>query len=133
VTEHDRFELPVMQAPCGAEAILKLDAADLAPGVRVLTVAGELDMLSTPMLAEQISQEFAGGPQHLILDLSEVSFLGSSGLQVLAQAQETARAATVSLRLVCCSHAVLRPIEVTGLAYSLDIRPTLADAVTNKA
>jgi len=53
--------------------------------------------------------------ERVVLDLSEVSFLGSSGLAVLVEARDQAQQGGHALRLVCSSRIVLRALEATGL------------------
>ncbi|MFF0498612.1 STAS domain-containing protein [Nocardia aobensis] len=92
----------------------------------VVTVAGEVDMNSAPELQSALDQALQGEPTAVVLDMTEVGFLGSAGLSVLlASSQSTA---TGSLRVVA-SPAVRRPIEVTSLDALLRLFPTVADAL----
>jgi anti-anti-sigma factor len=70
-----------------------------------LHVAGELDLVTTPALREEIARHAAG----VVLDLSELEFLDSTGLVLL---MESARDHGVVLRREL-SPAVARLIEVT--------------------
>src|ERR1700745_3091816 len=54
----------------------------------VLTVSGEVDMLSAPQPAGAIPPSLAARPAALIVDLSEVDFLASAGMTVLMTAQD---------------------------------------------
>lgn len=93
----------------------------------ILHVAGELDLLTAPRLRESVARVLAEGPRLLILDLTDVRFLGSAGLAVLINAHDDARSGT-RLRVVAGAPAVLRPLDVTGLAATLSIHPTLGAA-----
>lgn len=84
-------------------------------GATVVAVIGELDMLTTPLLESRVSAELAEGPAALVLDLSGVSFLGSSGLALLVQTRDLATERGIPLRLVAESQPVLRPLTATGL------------------
>ena len=48
----------------------------------VLAVAGEVDMLSAPQLAEAIHTALAASPAALIVDLTKVDFLAFAGVSV---------------------------------------------------
>jgi anti-anti-sigma factor len=50
----------------------------------VLHVVGELDTLTAPLLAVRLAEQQAAVPK-LVVDLSEVSFLGSAGLAALVE------------------------------------------------
>jgi anti-sigma B factor antagonist len=108
--------------------MLKLSVEELLPGVRVIMVTGELDMLSAPTLEQSINHELAGGLHGLILNLDELTFLGSAGVLVLIRAQEAAQSENASLRLVCNSRAVLRTLEICGVLERFGISETLDDA-----
>lgn len=110
-------------------AVLRLDTLELIPGVRVISVRGELDILTAPALVKRIGQELAGGPRGLILDLSRLAFLGSSGISALIDARGAAFRSNVPLRLVCASQSVLRALEATGVAGLFGISAKLSDAL----
>jgi anti-sigma B factor antagonist len=112
-----------------AEQVVRIavDAGD--GGAVVLRVSGEVDMLTTPVLSAELNKQFSGQLSLLVLDLSGVEFLGSSGLAALVSAREEAANRNVPLRLVSADHAVLRPLTATGLAELFDIYPDLETAL----
>ena len=114
------------QRPQHADRILRsselLDLAVYrADRVTVVAVIGEVDLLTAPLLTSRVNEELARCPKALVLDLSGVSFLGSSGLAVLVQIRDRAGEQAVPLRLVSNSQAVIRPLVATGLATMFDI------------
>ncbi|WP_366932840.1 STAS domain-containing protein [Pseudonocardia sp.] len=94
------------------------DAAEwLRPGVLMLTVEGDLDMLTAPHLAGRIRAAARLGPAHLVLDLAGVTFMGSSGIQALVAALDVTRDGPTRLHLLVppgC-RVVERPLQVTGV------------------
>lgn len=94
----------------------------------VLTVDGEVDMLTTPVLRRRIGEAFNGDPTHLIVDLSGVEFIGSHGLAALLDAQERAGEEGRSLSVVAGTRAARRPIEISGLAQVLNLCEDLDQA-----
>ena len=48
---------------------------DLTAGTATMVISGELDLLSTPSLAEHLDQILAGQPRRLVFDLARVSFI----------------------------------------------------------
>ena len=114
------------QGPQHADRVLRsselLDLAVYrADGVTVVAVIGEVDLLTAPLLTSRVNEELVRCPKALVLDLSGVSFLGSSGLAVLVQIRDRAGEQAVPLRLVSNSQAVIRPLAATGLATMFDI------------
>ena len=87
-------------ADAAVEQLISVDGHTVG-GNRVVTVAGEVDMLTTPELGTRLQQELAGATATLVIDLSKVQFLGSSGLAVLVETGDSAAAHAVRLRLVC--------------------------------
>jgi anti-sigma B factor antagonist len=84
--------------------------------VFVIYVTGELDMLTGPLLEDHLTKLLAARPQRLVINLSEVAFLGSTGLAVLIGARHTAAQQGTMLQLSGISHrAVARPLQITGL------------------
>ena len=55
----------------------------------MLHVIGELDTLTAPLLAVRLAEQQSAVPK-LVVDLSEVSFLGSAGLAALVEAKDAA-------------------------------------------
>jgi anti-anti-sigma factor len=104
----------------------------------VLHLAGELDMVTAPGFAEQVHSHVPDRDDHgrsvaLILDLSGITFLGSAGLAVLAEARNLALTRAVNVRVVAQSRTVLRPMEVTGLDKVLTVVPDIATAIAGAA
>jgi anti-sigma B factor antagonist len=111
-----------------AEQVVDLDV-ERDGDVVVVRVAGEVDMLTTPMVSELISEQLGTDLSTLVLDMRRVGFLGSSGLAALVTARDEASSQGVALRLVSADHAVLRPLTATGLAELFDIYPDLETAL----
>jgi len=81
----------------------------------VVRLAGDLDLLTAPLLRDQLWPLLERPGGLTLVDLNELSFLGSAGLSELAAANDTALRNGVRLVLVATSRTVLRPLEVTGL------------------
>ena len=116
---------------CVDTDLLGLAVQERAARVRVLVVDGELDALTAPLLGACLREQFAANPAHLVVDLEAVRFLGSSGLNCLLDARESAlQTPGMQLHIVgLVTRAVARPLEVTGLLERFDTYPTLGDAL----
>jgi anti-sigma B factor antagonist len=97
----------------------------------VITVGGEVDMLTSPQLRSLVLDQFdpGAGVELVVLDLDGVTFLGTSGLAVLIEVREAAHAAGVELRLACTARRVLRPLTIAGLIPLFDIHDTIDAAL----
>ncbi|MGH2878053.1 MAG: STAS domain-containing protein [Solirubrobacteraceae bacterium] len=83
-------------------------------GAVTVTLRGELDLASVVALQERLTAVEQGAPALIVLDLSELSFIDSSGLRALLLAEERARQGGRELRLTQGSDAVQRVFEMTG-------------------
>jgi anti-sigma B factor antagonist len=93
----------------------------------VVHVAGALDQVT----AEELSHCLSGAlhlvkpPEPLIVDLTEVDFLGACGIGVLLEHQDLCLSRGSALEVVACRPAVLRPLQVLELTSVLGVRPSL--------
>ena len=95
------------------EAPLTVDAA-VDSGVARVTLRGELDLDRAGALAEELSSLAGRGATSVIVDVSGLNFIDSSGLRALLSAREQLDAAGAVLRLTELSPAVDRVLEMTG-------------------
>jgi anti-sigma B factor antagonist len=88
-------------------------------GGALLMVEGEIDTLTADDLERGCEQLLAAPSDILVIDLSDVTFLASSGLAVLIRAAH--QAGGRRLRLVAAARAVRRPLEITGSEQLFDL------------
>jgi anti-sigma B factor antagonist len=106
---------------------VRFSVATEADGIGTVTVAGDVDLLTAPHLASAL-QQTQERKQAVLLDLSEVDFLGSAGLSVLVEAARRTDDSRGRLAVLVTRHAVRRAIEVTGLDAALHIFETTSEA-----
>ncbi|MCC6830556.1 MAG: STAS domain-containing protein [Thermoleophilia bacterium] len=88
------------------------------PNATVLRLTGELDLATAPeVLAAVEAATCDGGPSRLVLDMSGVSFIDSTGVRTLLEAN---RVAGNDLSLLAPSPAVTRVLELTELRGHLN-------------
>lgn len=80
----------------------------------VVRVAGEVDLLTASRFEEFLLDQLAGTHTVLMLDLADVTYLGSAGLSVLLSVRRECERRRVDLVLGQCSRIVLRAFEVSG-------------------
>jgi anti-anti-sigma factor len=98
----------------------------------VLTVSGEVDMLSSPQLADAIQTALATQPAALIVDLSKVGFLASAGMTVLVTAHAEVEPPT-KFAVVANGSATSRPIKLMGIDSVLALYNSLDGALSDIA
>jgi anti-sigma B factor antagonist len=110
------------------EQAIGLAVSHQAGDVTVVSVSGEVDMVSAPALRAAVNANLVDNGK-LVLDLSGVSFLGSAGLAVLVEAAQQSRSRAVAFGVVAADRAVTRPIVATGLGEVFDVHKTLDEAL----
>ena len=100
----------------------------LLDGAFVLTAVGEIDLATAPRLGDAITA--AAAVRCVVVDLTEVTFIDSSGLNVLVQGRRNLARRDIALRIVSPEdRAAYRVFELTQLNSELEIVPTLDDAL----
>jgi anti-anti-sigma factor len=96
----------------------------------VVGVAGELDLATAPTLAEALRG--LGAPcERVVLDLSELTFIDSTGLRLTVAEYERAKAEGFELVLAGATDDVLRVIRLTGLDVVVPMAPDVWSALDN--
>ncbi len=104
--------------------------ASLRSDCVVVTVGGELDILSAAKLGKTLEQATAGsGTRCLIIDMTHLSFIDSTGLGVLIAAQNRARVLGDSVVLVHPPKPVQRLLLATQLGQRFTAYDTLDGAL----
>ncbi|HWF71140.1 MAG TPA: STAS domain-containing protein [Mycobacterium sp.] len=98
-------------------------------GVAVIRIGGEIDLSTAPAFEAAITGALDDDPPILVIELSEVSFMASIGLRILAAAHEKV-SKSAQVAIVANNPATSRPMQLTGLDKVLSLYPTLDDALT---
>ena len=87
----------------------------------VVTLQGEVDAHTAPKLGSCLFGLAEEGKKGVIVDLSEVTFLDSTGIGVLVHALRHFSLRHARMVLVCPTERMLRPFQIAGLAGHLTI------------
>jgi anti-sigma B factor antagonist len=113
---------------------IEVDDRTLArDGRRVVRVAlgGELDLAGVPALERVLADAEATGPVAIVVDLTALEFLDSSGLRCLVRAHGRAREAGGRLPVVRADGGeVAQAMSVTGLDAHLEVFADLDSALS---
>ena len=105
-----------------ATGLLSVAVQRLDHAISVIHVAGEVDMVTGPSLENQLRKMLATQPERLIVDLSRVSFMGSTALAVLLNIRHMADQQSTRFQLRGTDRRpVAAPLRVTGLDHLFDI------------
>lgn len=107
---------------------LRTEVSEIA-GWTVVSVYGELDVATSPMLRERLIRLVSEGSSNLVLDLEGVDFLDSTGLGTIVSVLKRARTRGGDLRLVSTQARIHRLFEITGLDKAVPLRASVDDAI----
>lgn len=99
-------------------------------GHAILTVSGEVDLSTSPQLDGAVIDAVAQELTHLTIDLSNVSFLDSSGLSVIVKALKRSRDAGAKFDVVATNERVLKVFSITGLDTVITIYSAISAVPT---
>jgi anti-anti-sigma factor len=97
-------------------------------GIRVLTVRGEIDHDVKDVLSEALLAPDSA--PRTVVDLSGVTFMDSSGINVFVAAHQSMSDAHGWLRIAGAQAPLLRLLELVGLDEVISCHPTVEQALT---
>lgn len=98
-------------------------------GLIVVALGGELDFVSGSEAAARLAQVAADGGDTVVLDVSGVTFIDSTGLNALVTASKVFEARDRTVIVAGASPHVARVFEVVQLNHSFRLEATLDDAL----
>jgi anti-anti-sigma factor len=99
-------------------------------GIRVFTLRGEIDHTVKNVLSEALLGDDDAVPPRMVVDLSGVTFMDSSGINVFVAAYQAVGESQGWLRIAGAQNSVLRVLQVVGLDEVIPCHPTVEQALT---
>jgi anti-sigma B factor antagonist len=93
-----------------------------------MVLTGELELANCARVREAAVSLLAQSTTRIVMDLSGLSFIDSSGVGVVIGTLKRARERQGAFALVCANPTILRVLEITGLTQVLSIHATQAEA-----
>jgi anti-sigma B factor antagonist len=107
-----------------------VDEQSLDDGTCVVAARGELDFATAPVLGQRVRRLlFWNDATRVIVDLSEISFIDSSGVRALLLSRTHAKSLDRPVLFVCPEGNVLRRVQAYGLAAQLPLYASRDDAL----
>ena len=97
---------------------------DARNGVTSISLSGELDMATVPVLNDQLAALEQDGAKTIVLDLRDLRFIDSSGLHAFVGAFRRSEEIGHRLLFVGANPLARRLCEMTGTEYLLDAMGT---------
>ena len=80
-----------------------------------IRISGDLTAFTCTKLSDAVNAAVADGVERVDLDLAEIDFMDSSGVQCLVQVRSAAEDSGAALAVVALTDRVERILEITGL------------------
>ncbi|MFC8290570.1 STAS domain-containing protein [Streptomyces sp. NPDC057242] len=90
-------------------------------GIRVVTLSGEIDHHTGDLLRQALDVR-ADAPSRVVADMQQVTFMDSSGINILITAHSALAGADGWLRLAAPHGAVMRTLQIVGVDTVIDCR-----------
>ena len=102
----------------GSQLALKVMVLDTNT---TIVVGGEMDVSATDGVLDRLEAELMRGPSEVVMDLSELAFIDSTGLRALLQARDLCERHGAQMSIVEGGGHVARVFDLTGLGSVLPI------------
>lgn len=97
--------------------------------ITIVEVSGEVDVYSASVLREKLADLIDANHTDLVVDLTGVGFLDSTGLGVLVGALKKVRGFGGRLQLIIDQEKVMKVFRITALTQVFTIHDTLEAAL----
>ncbi|GAA2641489.1 STAS domain-containing protein [Paractinoplanes durhamensis] len=88
-----------------------------------LSLAGEVDVLTVDQVRVALEEALADRPREIVVDLSELSFIDSTGLGAIIFGFQRARDAGIRFRLAHPTRTVHQILMLSGLLEVVEVTP----------
>jgi anti-sigma B factor antagonist len=105
-----------VQAPLDVERVTR-------DGVDWVSVDGEIDISTAPRLLGVLNKSVVEAPSSVVIDLTKVGFMDSTGLALLINAHRRLNRRQKGFAVVCPPGPMLRVFEVTDMIDMLHVCP----------
>src|SRR5215813_12777428 len=118
---------------CAMAMVFAIEDRVVDGGTHIVSVAGEIDLFTAPEFKQRVSAPIDEGRTHVVVDLTETTFIDSSSLGVLIGAHRRLLRLEGALVIVCANDAVVKTFRITGLDGVFTIVGSLEEALDGDA
>ncbi len=108
---------------------MTVEVQERAPGVYLVRPQGEVDMSTSPELRKVLVPLFCPGTKLVLVDLSQVPYMDSSGIATLVEGLQLSQRGAIGFALAGLSSSVRAAFEVAHLMEVFRVVSDLEDAL----
>ena len=97
-------------------------------GIAVIVLSGDVDLEGSPKVRD-VLLDCVGAKRPVLVDMSAVSYIDSSGVASLVEAHQSARKSKITFALAEVSQSAMRVLELARLDKVFTIHSSLADGL----
>ncbi len=109
----------------------ELSEESLDEQTHLIAVQGEVHVSTAPEFSERLNDAIARGKTAVVIDMTEVAFIDSTGLSVLLNGLRLVNQRHGGLAIVCTNPTVLRLFQITNLDDTFDIFGDRREAIAH--
>ena len=103
---------------------MKVEKKTSEKGIEILEVSGRIDPSTSNQLEDEINTVLSTGQFKLVMNLSGVDFISSTGLRVFLSALKKTKAQNGDVKICCMNSNVEQVFKIAGFVSLFDILPT---------
>ncbi len=100
-------------------------------GVSVIVLDGRIDSQGAIEVDQALQDAIAAGKHKMVLDMTDVAYISSAGLRILADVVTKCREAGGDLKLIALNRKVMRVFRIIGFDKFFSIYDTLEAAIAD--
>jgi anti-anti-sigma factor len=124
-----KYEEGIIAEPLNLTVSLR-GTREVRDNCQLFRLTGLLDAFSEPTFRKVLGSKIDEGPKHIILDLSQIDFVDSSGLGALVQLAKQAQTAEGTLQIVTNAR-VTQTVKLVRLEKFLMLQTSVDAALEN--
>jgi anti-sigma B factor antagonist len=96
----------------------------------IVALSGEVDLDNSPQVRDVLLESISG-KRGVLVEMSDVSYIDSSGIASLVEAYQSARSESTLFALVAVSDPAMRVLELARLDQVFSIHASVSDALAD--
>jgi anti-sigma B factor antagonist len=107
-----------------------IEVSEVSEGVYVVALAGEMDIATSPELVSRLEQVRGKGAYRVMVDLSRLSFIDSSGIKALVSSAKTVEANGGRLVVVAPPPHLEKVFDIVRLSSVVPVAASLKEGLS---